>query len=62
MDFNGIKFKLGDLPIEPGSVEAIEKASQLDGFPDGILSQEQLMFYSAGGLPENDPYLKGATQ
>jgi len=24
-------------------------------FPDGVLTPEQLMFYSAGGLPENDP-------
>ena len=29
-----------------------------DGFPQGILTPEQLMFYSAGGLPEDDPFLK----
>lgn len=27
-------------------------------FPTGDLSPEQLAFYSAGGLPENDPFLK----
>ena len=23
-------------------------------FPDGVLTEEQLMFYSSGGMPEND--------
>lgn len=27
-------------------------------FPQGELTPEQLMFYSAGGVPENDPALK----
>ena len=27
-------------------------------FPDGELTPEQLMFYSAGGKPEEDPYRK----
>jgi hypothetical protein len=27
-------------------------------FPTGELTEEQLMFYSTGGLPENDPALK----
>lgn len=62
MDFNGIKFKLGELPTDPASPDAIEKSNQMDGFPTGILTQEQLMFYSAGGLPENDPFLKEVTQ
>jgi hypothetical protein len=25
------------------------------GFPEGTLTPEQLVFYSSGGLPENDP-------
>lgn len=33
----------------------INSDNPYSNFPDGELSQEQLMFYSAGGLPENDP-------
>lgn len=29
-------------------------------FPEGTLTEEQLMFYSSGGVPENDPALKGS--
>jgi hypothetical protein len=27
-------------------------------FPQGELTQEQLMFYAAGGIPANDPFRK----
>jgi len=29
-------------------------------FPAGTLTEEQLMYYSAGGIPEEDPALKGS--
>lgn len=63
---NGVlRFKTADIELELSPeglfpekrVEAQNEApeSPLEGFPEGILTQEQLMFYSAGGLPENDP-------
>ncbi len=57
-EHNGTKLKLGDLPRE--YVAAVEPDySQADdhlaGFPEGMLTPEQLIFYSAGGSPEDDP-------
>lgn len=31
-------------------------------FPDGVLTPEQLAFYSAGGIPEDDETLHGVEQ
>lgn len=53
---NGIEIKFGDIP----TTRAISE-DELTGFPDGELSPEQLMFYSAGGKPDDDPVLKGAS-
>lgn len=56
-EHNGTRLKLGDLPVErASSVEAAQ--DPYAGFPSGELSPEQLMFYSSGGNPENDPELK----
>jgi hypothetical protein len=52
-----VEFKLGDLPMERGSNE-VEIEDPLTGFPEGELTPEQLMFYSSGGLPADDPALK----
>lgn len=58
IDFHGVKVKLGDLPQEVQTASPDQEIpSPLEGFPDGELTPEQLMFYSAGGLPENDPAL-----
>lgn len=54
----GISFKLGELPQSTGSTwnkSEEEQSNPLEGFPDGILTPEQLMFYSAGGHPQDDP-------
>lgn len=51
-------FEFGDLPIEHGAAEVEQEPYK--GFPTGTLTEEQLMFYSSGGLPENDPALKAA--
>lgn len=60
MECLGIKFKLGDLPPEQRPVQQDgETDSPYSNFPDGILTPEQLMFYSAGGDPKDDPALKG---
>lgn len=59
IDIHGVKIKLGDLPIESTALAAAEESSNpYANFPDGELSPEQLAFYSVGGLPENDPFLK----
>ena len=56
-----VQFKLGDLPPEPrrhdSDVESDDLLDPLAGFPTGELTPEQLMFYSAGGLPKDDPIL-----
>ncbi len=56
-EHNGTKLKLGELPVERAGA-ADEIASPYANFPSGDLTPEQLMFYSSGGLPENDPALK----
>jgi hypothetical protein len=61
LKFGGTEFKLGELPQSVGSTGNIEEQDPLDplaGFPTGDLTPEQLMFYSAGGLPQDDPALK----
>lgn len=53
-----LELKLGDLPLEPGTAQVhneIPSDNPFANFPDGLLTPEQLMFYSSGGLPEDDP-------
>lgn len=55
---NGIEVKLGELPVPHGTtVDSIDEteASTYAGFPQGVLTPEQLMFYSSGGNPSDDP-------
>lgn len=56
-----VELKLGELPAESnGRQTSVETPTDnpYANFPDGELTPEQLMFYSAGGKPEDDPYLK----
>lgn len=55
-----LRLELGDEPIRHTSDDKPEHnpADPYANFPQGDLSPTQLMFYSAGGLPENDPELK----
>lgn len=59
---NGLEIKFGELPVSPGASQeaAIDAASPWANFPQGELSPEQLAFYSAGGLPQDDPMNKEA--
>lgn len=59
-----VELKLGDLPIEHNNQNYSNDpiSDPLAGFPDGELTPEQLMYYSAGGDPKNDPYLQGDPQ
>ncbi len=52
-----VEFKLGEIPMDQSGVKnlAAEVTDPYANFPDGELTPEQLMFYSSGGLPENDP-------
>lgn len=57
IDLHGIKLKMGDLPMEPGA-QAEEEPNPYANFPTGELTPDQLLFYSSGGVPEDDPALK----
>jgi hypothetical protein len=53
-----VKFKLGDLPQTPSTNTVTDPAETEDkwaNFPVGTLTNEQLMFYSSGGDPSQDP-------
>ena len=56
-EHNGTKLKLGDLPAER-TAAGVEIEDPYKDFPTGELTPEQLIFYSAGGRPEDDPALK----
>jgi len=61
---NGIEIDFGDLPATSQEYSSIEEQVEInpyDGFPQEILSPEQLEFYAQGGLPKDDPYLKKAS-
>jgi hypothetical protein len=58
-----VSLKLGDLPVEASGNSHLPTEDHLmtdpyAGFPQGDLTPEQLMFYSAGGIPSEDPELK----
>jgi len=61
---SGVEIKFGEMPSttsQPGVELVSEESSNVyANFPQGELTPEQLIFYSAGGLPENDPYNKEA--
>jgi len=49
----GCEFKLGDLP-QAIHTEAVEEQKTFEDFPDRVLTPEELMFYSAGGNPNDE--------
>lgn len=61
---NGVEVKFGDLPLTTQQLQ--DQISNQDAenpygqFPQGELTPEQLMFYSAGGKPQDDPANKEA--
>lgn len=55
---NGLEIKFGDLPQDKNFQFESDNSSPYANFPDGELTPEQLAFYSAGGLPEDDPALR----
>lgn len=63
LDLGEVKFKLGDLPYEPSSIQqnlADDPAEDpYKNFPQGQLTPEQLIFYSSGGDPSDDPENQG---
>lgn len=57
-NLTSMTFKFGDLPFESTKSIDIENENPYQNFPQGELTPEQLMYYSTGGLPEDDPVLK----
>lgn len=58
-DLSTMAFEFGDMPLEANGIQVDPNAADpFKNFPEGELTPEQLMFYSSGGLPENDPALK----
>ncbi len=53
IEFDSVKIKLGEMPASPSTEIDDDKYA---AFPEGELTPEQLMYYSAGGLPEDDPF------
>lgn len=51
-----VEFKLGDMPDERTGTLIEDELDPMSNFPKGELTPDQLMFYSAGGKPEEDPY------
>lgn len=54
--FGSLTVKMGDLPVERLNLASDE--DKLAGFPDGELTPDQLIFYSSGGMPADDPFIK----
>ncbi len=60
---NGLDIKFGEMPqgqLASQEIQVDDPVNRYAGFPQGELTPEQLAFYSAGGLPENDPGNKEA--
>lgn len=51
-----VELKLGDVPVDNAANIIAEPKDPYESFPQGELTPEQLMFYSAGGTPDDDPY------
>jgi len=67
IDLGTVKLKLGDMPQTEQSVrynvqDDVPSDNPYANFPQGILTPEQLMFYSSGGDPANDPALASGDQ
>ena len=59
IEFDNVKLKMGEAPAEESQSANLADGSSENkwaNFPEGELTPEQLAFYSAGGLPENDPF------
>lgn len=50
-----VELKLGDLPTEKSDELIADPTDPYVNFPDGVLTPDQLAFYSSGGTPETDP-------
>lgn len=66
IELGDVKIKLGDLPAsdrrQSDPAENAESDDPYANFPNGLLSPEQLAFYSSGGVPDEDPENKGIEQ
>ena len=59
LKWGNVEFNLGDAPQQLSSpIEEKDSSDTYSDFPPGELSPEQLMYYSAGGSPDKDPFRK----
>jgi hypothetical protein len=56
---NGVEINFGEMPVLHGTIQeqqsSEDQTNPYANFPQGDLTPEQLMFYSAGGHPDDDP-------
>lgn len=63
-----LRLELGDEPVKRNKAQKNEQVIDKDpsdpwaNFPTGELTNEQLMFYSAGGTPGEEPWLNKGGQ
>lgn len=63
-----LRIELGELPekqtssINEAQENPIDPANPYANFPQGNLTPDQLIYYSSGGVPENDPALAKSDQ
>lgn len=58
MEISGIKFKVGDLPKEgarAGDDTETDSDNPYGDFPDRVLTNEELIYYSSGGAQGTAP-------
>lgn len=57
LSMGDVTLELGEMPQQTNEsiVEEIDPANPYANFPQGDLTPEQLMFYSSGGDPLDDP-------
>ncbi len=59
ISFDNVSLELGELPVSSQTVlNSTIVEDPFKDFPQGELTPEQLMFYSSGGMPEDDPLNK----
>lgn len=55
-----VELKLGDMPVSQAeftqTANAPDPRDPLANFPEGMLTPEQLAYYSSGGSPDEDPF------
>lgn len=60
LEFDNVKFHLGDLPPESITTQTSDATDNpYQGFPSGVLSPEELQYYSVHGWQPQAPDARG---